>query len=73
MNVKRRLWGYPTKSRERAEKKLKKDLKFYGGNGIGNCAKLDERNPKIVSKIHKDNSVWFHIEVDDIILDLELG
>lgn len=70
--AKRVQWGYPYKTREKAEKKLAKDLKFYGGNGSGNCAKLDERNPQLVERIHKDGSIWFHVEVDDIVLDLEL-
>ena len=70
--VKRVQWGYSYKSREKAEKKLVRDLKFYGGNGNGNCAMLDKRNPRLVEKIHKDNSIWFYVEVDDIILDLEL-
>ncbi len=70
---KRRLWGYPYKTRAKAEKKLKADLRFYGGDGIGNCAKLDERDPQIVERKHKDDSVWFYMEVDDVVLPLELG
>lgn len=71
--MKRIIWGYPTKSLEKAQKKLKIDLRFYGGNGAGNCAKLDERHPKIAERIHKDVSIWYHTEVDDILLDLERG
>lgn len=70
--TKRMRWGYPVKNRKKAEYQLKRDLKYYGGNGYGNCAKLDERNPLIIEKIHKGGSIWFHTEVDDILLDLEL-
>ena len=70
--MKRMRWGYPVKSLKKAQRKLQRDLKFYGGTGIGNCAQLDERNPKIVSKRRKDSSTWYYIEVDDILLDLEL-
>lgn len=66
-------WGYPTKSLERAQKKLKEDLKFYGAGGSGDCAKLDERHPEIVLRTHKDGSVWYYIEVDDIVLDLAVN
>jgi len=70
--VKRVQWGYPYKSQKKAKKKLAKDLKFYGGYGGGNCARLDERSPQIIEKEHKDGTIWYHIEVDDIILPLEL-
>ena len=70
--AKRMWWGYPYKTREKAEKKLAKDLKFFGGIGAGNCAKLNERNPQLVERKHKDGSTWFYVEVDDIVLDLEL-
>lgn len=71
--MKRMWWGYPYKSREKAEKKLAKDLKFYGGSGSGNCAKLDERNPQLVERMHRDGSIWYYVEVDDIVLALGLG
>ena len=66
------MWGYPVKNYEKARKKLAKDLRFYGGDGVGNCAKLDERNPRIVEKRHRDGFVWYHTEVDDVVLPLEL-
>jgi len=69
--VKRVQWRYPVKSLKRAEERLRRDLKFYGGTGDGNCAGLDERNPRIVPKTHKDGTVWYHTMVDDIILDPE--
>lgn len=69
--MKRRIWGYPTKSLEKAQKKLKSDLQFYGGRGAGNCAELDKRHPRIVPRKHKGGSTWYHTEVDDIVLDLE--
>lgn len=34
--MKRMWWGYPYKSREKADKKLAQDLRFFGGNGDGN-------------------------------------
>ena len=71
--MKRIRWGYPTKSLRKAQRKLERDLKFYGGIGAGNCAKLDERHPEIIPKRHKDGTVWYHTEVDDIRLDLEKG
>lgn len=70
--MKRIQWGYPTKSLKKAQKRLQRDLKFYGGTGDGNCARLDERNPNIVEKRHKDGAIWYHTEVDDIPLDLEV-
>ncbi len=33
---KRITWGYPRKSEEALQRKLKRDLRFYGGNGDGN-------------------------------------
>ena len=71
--MKRVTWGYPTKSLEKACQKLDSGLKFFGGDGAGNCAKLDERHPKIVPRQHKDGSTWFHTMVDDIVLDLGKG
>ncbi len=65
-------WGYPVKNYEKAREKLVEDLKFHGRYGAGNCAKLDERNPRIVEKRHRDGSVWYHTEVDDVVLPLEL-
>jgi len=63
-------WGFPTKSWTKACAKLKRDLRYYGGNGAGNCAMLDQRHPLIELKTHKDGSKWFHIMVDDIPLPL---
>lgn len=64
-------WGYPTTSLEKANRKLRRDMKFYGAGGAGDCAMLDLRHPRIVRKIHKDKKVWYHIEVDDLPLPLE--
>ena len=69
--MKRRNWGYPTKSLDKAQEKLKSDLRFYGNMGVGNCAKLDERHPLIIKRQHKDGSIWYQTEVDDIVLELE--
>ena len=61
--AKRIFWGYPVKSLEKAQKRLEDDLKFFGGDGQGNCAKLDERNPKVVARTFKDGSI-IHVDKD---------
>ena len=72
MADKRIQWGRPVKSLEKAQRKLKQDLKFYGAGGKGDCAYLEKRNPEIVPHRHKDGSIWYHTEVDDVVLPLEL-
>lgn len=69
--MKRILWGCPVKDRKKAERRLRRDLKFYGGNGLGNCAKLDERHLTVIKRQFKDGSIWYQIEVDDVLLPLE--
>lgn len=68
--MERITWGYPCKSLEKAKATLKEDLEFYGKGGAGDCAKLDERNPRIVEKRRRDGSVWYYTTVDDIPLEL---
>lgn len=63
-------WGYPFKSWDKTCRKLERDLKYYGGDGDGNCAMLDRRHPAIELRKHQDGSDWFHIMVDDIPLPL---
>ena len=71
--MKRACWGSPSKSRDKVEKKLKQDLKFYGAGGSGDCAYLDLRHPEIVTKVRVDSSVWYQIMVDDVVLPLATG
>lgn len=68
--VKRISWGYPSKSCDKVKRKLKKDLKFYGTGGRGDCALLDLRHPEIVTKTRKNGTIWYQVEVDDIPLPL---
>jgi len=69
--TKRCYWGYPVKSQSKAERRLTRDLKYYGGDGAGNCAMLDQRNPQIVKRTYRDGSTWYQVEVDDVTLPLE--
>lgn len=71
--MKKVCWGAPSKSREKVERKLEKDLKFYGVGGGGDCAYLDLRHPEIVEKVRKDSSTWYQIMVDDVALPLATG
>jgi len=67
---KRISWGYPSKSRIKLERKLARDLKFYGASGPGDCAYLEKRHPKIEEKVRRDGSTWYQIMVDDVELPL---
>ena len=56
--MKKVTWKYPVTSEKKAKEQLVKDIAIYPD--------LLNRHPKIIRKIHKDGSYWYHILVDDI-------